>query len=114
MPSLGLPTILADRVALQQVLMNLMLNAVEAMKEMSPPGKLTITTRQDENRRIIVSVTDTGVGLPPESAEEIFTAFFTSKSSLHLTHHLSAMKLDRDQGSPKLRRNLLIRQSRHD
>jgi signal transduction histidine kinase len=75
----GLPNIMADRVALQQVLMNLMLNAIEAMKDMSPPGKLTITTRQDENRQLLISVTDTGVGLPPGHAEQIFTAFFTSK-----------------------------------
>jgi signal transduction histidine kinase len=70
---------MADRVALQQVLMNLMLNAIEAMKDMSPPGKLTITTWQSENRQLLVSVTDTGVGLPPGHAEQIFTAFFTSK-----------------------------------
>jgi PAS domain S-box-containing protein len=75
----GLPSIMADRVALQQVLMNLMLNAVEAMKEKGAPGKLTITTRRDDNRQIIVSVTDTGVGLPPGPVERIFDAFFTSK-----------------------------------
>jgi PAS domain S-box-containing protein len=75
----GLPNIMADRVALQQVLMNLMLNAIEAMKEKGTPGKLTITTRQDENRQLLVSVTDTGVGLPPGPAEQIFDAFFTSK-----------------------------------
>jgi PAS domain S-box-containing protein len=76
----GLPKIEADRVALQQVLMNLMLNAIEAMKEMATPGKLTITTRQDENRQILVSVSDTGMGLPPEQTERIFNTFFTSKS----------------------------------
>jgi PAS domain S-box-containing protein len=75
----GLPKFMADRVALQQVLMNLMLNAIEAMKEMSTPRKLTIATRQDENRQIIVSVTDTGVGLPPGHVEQIFNTFFTSK-----------------------------------
>jgi PAS domain S-box-containing protein len=75
----GLPHIIADRVALQQVLMNLALNAIEAMKEMSTPGKLTIATRQDENRQLLISVTDTGMGLPPGPAEQIFTAFFTSK-----------------------------------
>jgi signal transduction histidine kinase len=75
----GLPNIMADRVALQQVLMNLALNAIEAMKEMSTPGKLTIATRQDENRQLLVSVADTGVGLPPGPADQIFTAFFTSK-----------------------------------
>jgi signal transduction histidine kinase len=75
----GLPDIMADRVALQQVLMNLMLNAIEAMKDTGTPGKLTITTRQDENRQILISVTDTGVGLLPGQAEQIFTAFFSSK-----------------------------------
>jgi PAS domain S-box-containing protein len=75
----GLPKIEADRVALQQVLMNLMLNAIEAMKETGTPGKLTITTQQDENRQILVSVSDTGMGLPPERMEQIFNAFFTSK-----------------------------------
>jgi PAS domain S-box-containing protein len=75
----GLPDIMADRVALQQVLMNLMLNAIEAMREMGVPGKLTIATQQDENRELRVSVTDTGVGLPSGQAEQIFTAFFTSK-----------------------------------
>ena len=75
----GLPKIDADRVALQQVLMNLMLNAIEAMKETGTPGRLTITTRQVENRQILVSVSDTGMGLPPEQKEQIFNAFFTSK-----------------------------------
>lgn len=75
----GLPKIEADRVALQQVLMNLMLNAIEAMKEMGTPGILTITLQQDENRQILVSVSDTGMGLPPEQTDQIFNAFFTSK-----------------------------------
>jgi PAS domain S-box-containing protein len=75
----GLPKIEADRVALQQVLMNLMLNAIEAMKETGTPGRLTITTQQDENRQILVSVSDTGMGLPPEQKEQIFNTFFTSK-----------------------------------
>ena len=70
---------MADRVALQQVLMNLMLNAFEAMKETGTPGKLMIRTRQEENRQLVVSVTDTGVGLLPGQAEQIFNAFFTSK-----------------------------------
>jgi PAS domain S-box-containing protein len=75
----GLPKIEADRVALQQVLMNLMLNAIEAMKETGTPGKLTISTRQVENRQILVSVSDTGMGLPPEQTEQVFNTFFTSK-----------------------------------
>ena len=75
----GLPTIMADRVALQQVLMNLMLNAIEAMKDTGTPGKLTITARQDEKHQMLVSVTDTGMGVPPGQTEQIFNAFFTSK-----------------------------------
>jgi signal transduction histidine kinase len=75
----GLPKIEADRVALQQVLMNLMLNAIEAMKETGTLGILTISTRQVENRQILVSVSDTGMGLPPEQTEQIFNTFFTSK-----------------------------------
>jgi len=75
----GLSNIMADRVGIQQVLMNLTLNAIEAMKEMGPPGKLTIATQQDENRQLLVSVTDTGVGLPPGHVEQIFNTFFTSK-----------------------------------
>jgi PAS domain S-box-containing protein len=73
------PKVMAERVGLQQVLMNLMLNAIEAMKEMDAPGTLTITTRLDENGQILVSITDSGMGLPPERAEQIFNPFFTSK-----------------------------------
>ncbi|HKV79572.1 MAG TPA: ATP-binding protein [Candidatus Sulfotelmatobacter sp.] len=75
----GLPKIMADRVALQQVFMNLMLNGIEAMKDMAAPGKLTITSRQTENRELLVLVSDTGVGLRPERAEQVFNPFYTSK-----------------------------------
>jgi signal transduction histidine kinase len=75
-----LPQIMADRIQLQQVFMNLMLNGIEAMKEMGTPGKLTIRTRQDENRQLLVSVVDTGVGIQQEQAERIFDTFFTTKS----------------------------------
>jgi signal transduction histidine kinase len=74
-----LPKTMADRVQLQQVLMNLMLNGIEAMKDMGTPGELTIKSEQDENRRIIVAVADTGVGLRPGQTEQVFNAFFTSK-----------------------------------
>jgi signal transduction histidine kinase len=77
--SLDLPPIMADRVQLQQVLMNLMLNSIEAMKSMSTPGKLTIKSQQDDSGQVLISVMDTGVGVPPENIEEIFNAFFTSK-----------------------------------
>ncbi len=59
--------------------MNLMLNGIEAMKDMGTPGELTIKSEQDENRRIIVAIADTGVGLRPGQTEQVFNAFFTSK-----------------------------------
>jgi signal transduction histidine kinase len=76
----GLPKVMMERVGLQQVVMNLMLNAIEAMKEMGGYGKLTITTQLDEKRQLLVSVTDTGVGLREGEAGKIFDPFFTSKS----------------------------------
>jgi PAS domain S-box-containing protein len=74
-----LPKIAEDRVQLQQVLMNLMLNGIEAMKDMDARGELTIKSQQDNNRQLLISVDDTGVGLEPEQAEQIFNAFFTTK-----------------------------------
>ena len=76
----GLPKIMADRVGLQQVLMNLMVNGIEAMKDTSTPGKLTISSEKNGNNQLAVSVADTGVGLQTENANQIFNAFFTSKS----------------------------------
>jgi PAS domain S-box-containing protein len=75
----GLPQIMADRVGLQQVLMNLMLNGVEAMKDMTAPGTLTIVSRRSEDGQLTVSILDTGVGVSSEQAEQIFNAFVTSK-----------------------------------
>ena len=72
-----LSEIAADRVQLQQVLMNLMLNGIEAMKETG--GVLTVKTGRGEGRQVLTSVSDTGVGLPAERADEIFNAFFTTK-----------------------------------
>ena len=71
------PRVTADRVQLQQVFMNLMLNGIEAMKETS--GELTITSKLDDESQVHVSVSDTGVGLPSEHADRIFNAFFTTK-----------------------------------
>jgi PAS domain S-box-containing protein len=73
----GLPKITADRVQLQQVLMNLMLNGIEAMRETG--GVLTVKTGPGESGQVLTSVSDTGVGLPAERADEIFNAFFTTK-----------------------------------
>jgi PAS domain S-box-containing protein len=75
----GLPKIMADRVQLQQVLMNLMLNGIEAMKDMAAQGELTVTSQQDDNHQLLISVGDTGVGLEPDQAKQIFNAFFSTK-----------------------------------
>jgi PAS domain S-box-containing protein len=75
----GRPKVMADRVQLQQVLMNLMLNGIEAMVDMGTGGELTIKSQQGDNRQLLISVGDTGVGLAPEQAEQIFNAFFTTK-----------------------------------
>ena len=75
--SAHIPLLRADRVQLQQVLMNLMLNGMEAMSERG--GELKISTRS-ESGEVMVSVSDTGVGIPADRIEEIFNAFFTTKS----------------------------------
>jgi PAS domain S-box-containing protein len=72
-----LPTVTADRVQLQQVLMNLMLNGIEAMKDTG--GELTIKTELRQDGQLLISVSDTGVGLPADMTEQIFNAFFTTK-----------------------------------
>src|SRR5579864_5644707 len=72
-----LPKITADRVQLQQVFMNLMLNAIEAMKDTG--GKLKFKTELGQEGSVLISVSDTGVGLPTENINEIFDAFFTTK-----------------------------------
>jgi C4-dicarboxylate-specific signal transduction histidine kinase len=75
----NLPQVMGDRVLLQQVLMNLMLNGIEAMKDVDGKRELLIKSQQTENEEVIVSVSDTGVGLPPQQADQIFKAFFTTK-----------------------------------
>src|SRR6202051_4527879 len=72
-----LPKITADRVQLQQVFMNLILNAIEALKETG--GELTIKTELGQGGQLLISVSDTGVGLPDENTDQIFNAFFTTK-----------------------------------
>jgi len=71
------PKIVVDRVQLQQVFMNLMLNAIEAMKETG--GELTVRARLNPEGQLVFSISDTGVGLPAESTERIFDAFHTTK-----------------------------------
>jgi PAS domain S-box-containing protein len=72
-----LPTVKADRVQLQQVLMNLILNGIEAMKDTG--GELTIKTERGRDGQLLFSVSDTGVGLPAGKTDQIFNAFFTTK-----------------------------------
>jgi signal transduction histidine kinase len=74
----GLPKLMADRVQLQQVLLNLMLNGIEAIRDTI--GELSIKSQVAEDSQLLISVTDTGVGLPTENAEQIFNPFFTTKS----------------------------------
>ena len=76
----GLPEVMADRVQLQQVFMNLMLNGIDAMKGTSGGGELAIKSEAGDGQ-LLISVSDTGVGLPPEQAEQIFRAFFTTKDN---------------------------------
>jgi signal transduction histidine kinase len=72
------PQVIADRVQLQQVLLNIMLNGIEAMRDMT--GELSIKSQLAENGQLMISVSDTGVGLPTGKDTEIFNAFFTTKS----------------------------------
>jgi signal transduction histidine kinase len=74
-----LPQVMGDRVQLQQVLMNLLLNSIDAMKDVDTTRELIINSQPARNEQVLVSVSDTGVGLPPQQAEQIFNAFFTTK-----------------------------------
>ncbi len=76
----GLPKVMADRVQLQQVFMNLMLNGIDAMKETTGGSELIIKSEVGD-AQLLISVSDRGVGLPPERAEQIFRAFYTTKDN---------------------------------
>jgi PAS domain S-box-containing protein len=78
--SVGILHLVGDRVQLQQVLMNLIINGIDAMKDVDGVGELVIKSQPAENDQIVVSVSDTGVGLPPQHADQIFDAFFTTKT----------------------------------
>lgn len=70
---------LGDVVHLRQVLMNLMLNGIDAMKDAGTDRELTIKSEEDDNGQIRISVSDTGVGLQPNQVEQVFNTFFTTK-----------------------------------
>jgi C4-dicarboxylate-specific signal transduction histidine kinase len=74
-----LPQITGDRVQLQQVLMNLMINGIDAMKDADGTRELAINSQRGESEQLTVSISDTGVGLPAGQADQIFNAFFTTK-----------------------------------
>jgi C4-dicarboxylate-specific signal transduction histidine kinase len=77
----ALPIILGDRVQLQQVIINLVMNGAEAMQSVNGrPRELAIRSRQDETRLVLVGVTDCGVGISAENADRLFDPFFTTKS----------------------------------
>jgi signal transduction histidine kinase len=71
--------VMGDRVQLQQVLMNLMMNSIDAMRDVDGTRELAIKSERAENGQATVSVSDTGVGLPPQQTDQIFNAFFTTK-----------------------------------
>jgi PAS domain S-box-containing protein len=75
----ALPELVGDNVQLQQVFMNLVLNGIEAMKDVDDKRELFIKSEPWENEQVLVSVSDTGNGLPQQQADRIFDAFFTTK-----------------------------------
>jgi Histidine kinase-, DNA gyrase B-, and HSP90-like ATPase len=78
----SLPLIVADRVQLQQVVINLVMNGIEAVESVTDRlRELAIRSRQEETLQVLVSVTDCGVGISAENADRLFNAFFTTKSS---------------------------------
>jgi PAS domain S-box-containing protein len=74
-----LPAVMGDRVQLQQVMMNLIMNSIDAMNDVAGPRELAIKSQRAENEQLMVSVSDTGVGLPAQQVDQIFNAFFTTK-----------------------------------
>jgi signal transduction histidine kinase len=77
-----LPVILADKVQLQQVILNLVMNGIEAMQSITDrPRGLTIRTEPDDARQVRITVADTGVGFSTDGADRLFNTFFTTKPS---------------------------------
>jgi C4-dicarboxylate-specific signal transduction histidine kinase len=74
-----LPAVMADPVQVQQVVVNLIVNGIEAMKDTAGARELALSSWQSEPDQVVLSVSDTGIGLPPQPADQIFDAFFTTK-----------------------------------
>jgi PAS domain S-box-containing protein len=78
----ALPLVLADRIQLQQVILNLVVNGIEAMQAVTDRQReLVIRTQQDETHQILLTVRDCGIGIAANNADRLFDAFFTTKSS---------------------------------
>jgi signal transduction histidine kinase len=78
----ALPPVLGDRVQLQQVVINLVMNALEAMAPVTDrPRDMLIRSHQDDANEVLVAVRDSGMGIDSENAERLFNAFFTTKPS---------------------------------
>jgi PAS domain S-box-containing protein len=75
-----LPQVMGDRVRLQQVMMNLIMNSIDAMKDVNGTRDLVIQSQRGVDGQVLIAVSDTGVGLPPRQADQIFNAFFTTKA----------------------------------
>jgi signal transduction histidine kinase len=75
----NLPKVVADSVQVQQVIMNLIMNSIDAMKDVDHKRELVVRSQRTENERLMISISDTGVGLPPQEKDKIFDAFFTTK-----------------------------------
>jgi signal transduction histidine kinase len=73
-----IPDIMADRIQMQQALMNLMINAIDAMKDSG--GDMTITAEPSSDGQLLIAVSDTGVGLPTDNPDDIFESFVTTKT----------------------------------
>jgi len=80
--SRGLPTVNADRVQLQQVVLNLVMNAIDAMRSVSGGRRrLTVRTHTEEPGQVVVSISDTGVGIGDDGVHQLFEPFYTTKAS---------------------------------
>ncbi|PVX85923.1 trifunctional serine/threonine-protein kinase/ATP-binding protein/sensor histidine kinase [Paraburkholderia unamae] len=75
----GLPSVVGDRVQIQQVMMNLILNSIEATKASDGLREMVVKSERADDEWILVSVSDTGAGVPPQLAQQIFDPFFTTK-----------------------------------
>jgi PAS domain S-box-containing protein len=75
----GFPEVMGDRIQLQQVVMNLIMNGIDALKDVGNARELLIKSQRTGDHEVLVSISDSGVGLPPGRAEQLFDTFFTTK-----------------------------------